>query len=340
MGKKKELSTECRAQVEALSNEGLSQRQIALRLNICQGTVHYTLKRICQTGGYKSKSRCGRRAVTTERTNNLIKRLVISSPSMSSKEIRSRLDLLSTVPSERTIRRRLHSDLGLKAYKPVKKPLLSRKNVEDRLRFARRYANWTSEDWSKVMFSDESSFAQFRVGRSFVRRPPNQRFNERYLQPTVKHPASVMVWGCISASGRGGLFFLPPHTTMNAKNYLAMLKEKLPPWMTVRETSIFQHDGAPCHRAKVVKTWLQQQSFMELPNWPGSSPDLNVIENCWAVMKTKVAAKNPSSYSELCKAIKEVWTHEITREFCASLVSSMPRRLKLVIAARGRSTRY
>ena len=154
--------------------------------------------------------------------------------------------------------------------------MLSRKNIHDRLRFDKQHVDWTCNDWANVMFSDESSFAQFRVGRTFIRRPPNQHFNERYLQPVMKHPVTVMVWGCIAASGRGALFFLPPQTTMKAKNYLEMLKEKLPPWMALRNTSIFQHDGAPCHRAKLVKTWLQRQTFRELPNWPGSSPDLNV----------------------------------------------------------------
>lgn len=57
-------------------------------------------------------------------------------------------------------------------------------------------------------------------------------------------------------------------------------------------------------------------------------------------MKTKVAAKNPSSYKDLCEAKKEVWTREITQDFCASLVSSMPRRIKAVIDACGRTNRY
>ena len=340
MGKNKDLSSELRSQIDVLWKEGLSQRRIASKLKVSQGAVHYALKRILQTGGYRSRPRIGRPRVTTPRTCVLIKRLAVSSPSITSHKIRSRLEYLPVVPSARTIRRRLQSEFGLRAYKPLKKPLLSRKNIKDRLRFATRYSRWTSDDWAKVMFSDESSFAQFRVGRTFVRRPRNERFNLRYVQPVVKHPASVMVWGCISAAGRGGLFFLPPQTTMKAKNYLEMLKEKLPPWMELRGTSIFQHDGAPCHRAKLVKTWLERQAFSELPNWPGSSPDLNVIENCWAVMKTKVAAKSPSSYKELCEAIKEVWTREITQDYCASLVASMPRRIKAVLDARGLTTRY
>jgi hypothetical protein len=35
----------------------------------------------------------------------------------------------------------------------------------------------------------------------------------------VKHPDSVMVWGCFSAAGRGGLYFLPKNSTMNSETY-------------------------------------------------------------------------------------------------------------------------
>jgi hypothetical protein len=38
------------------------------------------------------------------------------------------------------------------------KPLLPPRMMDARLDFARRYQNWTVEDWKKVMFSDESHF--------------------------------------------------------------------------------------------------------------------------------------------------------------------------------------
>uniref|UniRef100_A0A8C8II28 Heat shock 70 kDa protein 12A n=1 Tax=Oncorhynchus tshawytscha TaxID=74940 RepID=A0A8C8II28_ONCTS len=57
----------------------------------------------------------------------------------------------------RTLRRRLLED-GLVSRRAAKKPLLSRKNIGDRLIFCKRYRDWTAEDWSKVIFSDESPF--------------------------------------------------------------------------------------------------------------------------------------------------------------------------------------
>jgi hypothetical protein len=43
------------------------------------------------------------------------------------------------------------------------------------------------------------------------------RNNQRYTIRNVKHPASIMVWGCFSGKGgRGSLYFLPPKVTMNS----------------------------------------------------------------------------------------------------------------------------
>lgn len=113
-----------------------------------------------------------------------------------------------------------------------------------------------------------------------VRRPTGERFKKHYVCPTVKHSPAIMVWGCIAAEGRGELFFLPKGETMNGSMYLDMIKDKLPPFMKLRHCDYFQHDGAPCHQTKVVKSWLSLQDIHVIGPWPGNSPDLNVIDNC------------------------------------------------------------
>ena len=50
------------------------------------------------------------------------------------------------------------------------------------------------------MSFDESTFLQFASYKPFVRRPHGSLpADSRYLQPTVKHPPSVMVWGAFPA---------------------------------------------------------------------------------------------------------------------------------------------
>lgn len=37
----------------------------------------------------------------------------------------------------------------------IKKPLISKQNIKDKLTLSRNYMDWTAEDWSKNIFSDE-----------------------------------------------------------------------------------------------------------------------------------------------------------------------------------------
>ena len=75
--------------------------------------------------------------------------------------------------------------------------------------------------------------------------------------------------------------------------------------MTVHNTAVFMHDGAPCHRSKIVKKFREDIHIITL-GWPGNSPDLNPIENLWTKMKDLVSEKQPSSGAALINTIKEV----------------------------------
>ena len=76
-----------------------------------------------------------------------------------------------------------------------------------RLRFARDHVQWTEDDWSKVLFTDESKFELFGTNRRmFVRRRKNELYINACLSPTVKYGGgSIMVWGAISLNGMGKL---------------------------------------------------------------------------------------------------------------------------------------
>jgi len=149
-----------------------------------------------------------------------------------------------------------------------------------------------------------------------------------------------MIWGSLSAQGRSSLWFIPPNTTINGNVYLTILQEKLPVFMQLSSTNIFQHDGAPCHRTKKVSAWLLANGYEILGSWPGNSTDLNPIENPWAIVKRSVPLSNSSSAEDLKKAIMQVWTQEITPEHCATLVKSMPKRIQEVIRLKGLHSHY
>ena len=118
-----------------------------------------------------------------------------------------------------------------------------------------------------------------------------------------------------------------------------ILKNMLLLHITVHSTTIFMHDGAPCHRFKIVKKFLEVNHVITL-EWPGNSPHLNPIENLWAKMKDLAAVKQPSGGRSLIKAIKKVWVKEISADYCNSLITSMPHQLQVVIKVKGKRTKY
>ena len=84
---------------------------------------------------------------------------------------------------------------------------------------------------------------------------------------------------------------------------------------------------------------MADQNIQQL-DWPGNSPDLNPIENLWAILKKKIAQKRPSSQSELHYWIRHIWAQEIQPAVCRRLVLSMPDRIRAVLKAKGWPTKY
>ncbi len=69
-------------------------------------------------------------------------------------------------------------------------------------------------------------------------------------------------------------------------------------------------------------------------DWPGNSPDLNPIENCWNQMKQKLKDVDISSLPKLKEAPLKLWTQDLSKYYLASLSASMPRRIAAVIKKR------
>jgi len=101
---------------------------------------------------------------------------------------------------------------------------------------------------------------------------------------------------------------------------------------------IFQQDLAPPHRAKSTQKFLERKG-VEILGWPDNSPDMNSIENLWSILKSRLKLMKFQSSDILWNVVQNEW-YALQTRICKNLVSSMPRRLRLVRKCKGYSTKY
>lgn len=110
---------------------------------------------------------------------------------------------------------------------------------------------------------------------------------------------------------------------------------------------VFMHNNAPVHTAGAVQATLDELG-VEMMTWPPHSPDLNPIENLWALMKQKIyqlypelehAPNTAASKEPLIEIAKEAW-YMLEDRFLVRLSETMPNRVKAVIEADGWYTKY
>uniref|UniRef100_A0A915E512 Transposase n=1 Tax=Ditylenchus dipsaci TaxID=166011 RepID=A0A915E512_9BILA len=126
-------------------------------------------------------------------------------------------------------------------------------NRRARLKFAKEHLAWTSANWAKVLWSDESKFNLFSSdGIRYVRRPPGKRYDVRYQMPTVKHSKSVMVWGCFSRDMIGPIARV--EGLMNAPMYRDILENTMLPHAIEKMPAewIFQQDNDPKNASNLL----------------------------------------------------------------------------------------
>ncbi len=163
--------------------------------------------------------------------------------------------------------------------------------IQKRRRFlwAKAHLKWTVAKWKTVLWSDESKFEVLfgKLGRHVIRTKEDND-NPSCNQRSVQKPASLMVWGCMSACGMGSLHIWKG--TINAERYIQVLEQHMLPSrrrLFQGRPCIFQHDNARPHTASITTSWLRRRRIRVM-KWPACCPDLSPIENIWRIIKRKM----------------------------------------------------
>ena len=145
----------------------------------------------------------------------------------------------------------------------------------------------------------------------------------------------LMLWGFIAHDGRKCLQKVCG--TINSIKYLQILQENLLPEMFLGEK--LQQDNGPAHNSIISKTWFSENGLEILENWPPNSPDINIIENVWSLLKEKSFPKTSQNIEELWAFCQEEF-ERIPLEHIQNLYSSIPDRLNKFVQCNGKNINF
>lgn len=330
-----QLTHEQREAIVTLDAIGWLHKDIAKKIPCSDNTVTLWVQRWQDERSLEDRERSGRPRCTDEKTDVCMEEYVEEKKFTVPKEIKRELELDCSV---RTIRRRL-DEVNLFGRVAEKEYVFDEFDIQRRLSFAQGYANWTEEDWSRVIFSDETHIEVYGRSRVWVQRPPGKAFDPQYIAQHMPHSERVSLWGCFCSKGIGqaeiftGEFKAPKYVGILQHNLIQTALHFYP-----KEHWWLQQDNAPQHRSQLASIWFHNHGVDRI-DFPPYSPDLNPIENIWGIVKSQVEQRLVHTIEEVEQVLKQVW-EALDTSLLAKLIASMPARCQAVIANKGHKTPY
>jgi transposase len=332
MSRRKCLNEDEKSAIVCQLNEGKSVKQISADLKRDPRTIK---KFVANPFAKTMRKDKGKNKVLSRRDLSRITRQLRKAPTATSGIIFKNAGIENVSKSTRCKVLR-----GLaKHVKPDIRPPLKERHKVARREWARKYLKL---DFQTVLFTDESrATLDGPDGWSKIWVPEGAPLPQRLRRQ--QGGGGVMFWAGIVGKELVGPFRVPDGVKLTSATYTDFLQQNVVPWykkkkVTFKRKLVFMHDNAPSHSAKSTVQYLEKIGFKEnkLMTWPACSPDLNPIENLWAVLKLRVYqsgqqfTSKDQLWAEIVKCAKEITEDEILK-----LTESMDKRLFSVIQNHG-----
>ena len=329
MPKAKMLSDEERITILANARANMSDKDIATLVDRNINTIRRFLK---DPDAYGTAKHPGRPPLLDPTS----RRRLIREATKGKASSRQLVTICDLPVKDRRVRQLLQSDPKFVYKKRLSGPVLTDAHKKARLKYAQQMLV-ESRDWSAVIFSDEKKFN--------LDGPDGWQYywhhldhEEQWFSKRQSGGGGIMVWGAFSSLGKSELCVLEGKQDSFA--YTVTLSDYMLPFghANYGHDFVFMQDNASIHTSRETRRWFSDNNITILPH-PAKSPDLNPIENLWAIVARRVYANGRQFLDQesLKRAVFAAWD-EISTEVLKNLVNSMPNRCTEVLLNSGKKS--
>ncbi|GFW60505.1 transposable element Tcb2 transposase [Trichonephila clavipes] len=239
-----------------------TQVEVVQAIGVSQSVISRIWNSFLETGSAGRRPGQGRRRATTPNEDRYLVLMAPRHRNMNATLLQQHLrSATGTTVSTQNVQNRLHG-AGLYPRRLMVCVRLTSRHRRDRRGWATEHVNWRRNEWSNVLFSDESRFSVHPDNtRIFIWRDRSSRNNPTFVHESVRFGGGrVLVYGGISIDGRTDLYIIRDGS-LTARRYRdEILRSIVVPYAAaIGDDFILMDDNCRPHRANLVEDFLFEE---------------------------------------------------------------------------------